>query len=64
MVVVAHALVAPHRAMGGQWSLAAYYKSILMCSILCQFFLRERTRHAMFSFSCFGDIFMPWFHNP
>ena len=25
--------------------LAAYYRSILMCSILCQFFLRECTRH-------------------
>ena len=31
--------------MGGEWSLAAYYRSILMCSVLCQFFLRERTRH-------------------
>ena len=35
----------PVEQMGGQWSLAAYYRSILMCSVLCQFFLRERTRH-------------------
>ena len=45
MVVMAHTLVAPHGAMGGQWSLTAYKMSILMCSVLCQFFLRERTRH-------------------
>ena len=45
VVVPAHSLVAPRGAMGGQWSLAAYYRSILMCSVLCQFFLRERTRH-------------------
>ena len=25
--------------MGCQWSLAAYYRSILMCSVLCPFFL-------------------------
>ena len=38
---------------GSPWSkwlvnghLAAYYWNILMCSVLCQFFLRERTRHA------------------
>ena len=34
--------------MGGQWSLAADYhdhSSILMGSVLCQCFLRERTRH-------------------
>ena len=34
--------------MGSQWSLAAYYRSILMCSVLCQFFLRERTQHVLF----------------
>ena len=45
MVVPAHSLVAPRGAMGGQWSLAAYYRSVLMCSVLCQFVLRERTRH-------------------
>ena len=32
-------------AMVGQCPLAAYYRSILMCSVLCQFFLRELTRH-------------------
>ena len=48
MVVPAHSLVAPRGAMGGQWSLAAYYRSILMCSVLCQFFLRERTRQGTF----------------
>ena len=47
MVVPAHSLVAPPWSMGGQWSLAAYYRSILMCSVLCQFFLRERTRHGI-----------------
>ena len=46
MVVPAHLLVALRVALGGQWSLAAYYRSILMCSALCQLFLRERTRHA------------------
>ena len=40
MVVMTHSLVALHGEMGGQWSLAAYYRSILMCSVLCQFFLR------------------------
>ena len=45
LVVPAHSLVAPRGEMGGQLSLATYYMSILMCSVLCQFFLRERTRH-------------------
>ena len=45
MVVPAHSLVAPRGAMGGQWSLAAYYRRLLMCSVLCLFFLREHTRH-------------------
>ena len=45
MVVLKHSLVAPRGAMGDQWSLPAYYRSILMCSVLCQFVLRERTRH-------------------
>ena len=45
MVVSAHSLVASRGAMGSQWSLAAYYRSILMCSVLCQFFLRECTGH-------------------
>ena len=35
MVVLAHSLV---EQMGGQWSLVAYYRSILMCSVLCQFY--------------------------
>ena len=35
----------PMEQMGGQWSLAAYYRSILICSVLCQFFLRKHTRH-------------------
>ena len=39
----------PHGAMGGQWSLAAYYRSILMCSVLCKLFLRERTGHYLHS---------------
>ena len=46
MRVSAHSLVTPPvEQWAGQWSLAAYYRSILMCSVLCQFFLRERTRH-------------------
>ena len=35
----------PVEQMGNQWSFAAYYRSILMCSVLYPFFLRERTRH-------------------
>ena len=47
MVVPAHLLVAPpvEQWARGQWSLAAYYRNVLMCSVLCQFFLREHTRH-------------------
>ena len=52
MVVPAHSLQwqsswswHPCGEMGGRWSLAAYYMSILMCSVLCQFFLGDRTRH-------------------
>ena len=28
----------PVEQMGSQWSLAPYYRSILMCSVLCRFF--------------------------
>ena len=45
MVVSAHSLVAPRGAMGCQWSLAPYFWYILMCSVVCQFCLTERTRH-------------------
>ena len=31
----------PVEKMGGQWSLAAYHRSILMYSVLCQFYLRS-----------------------
>ena len=37
----------PREAMGGQWSLAAYFNVSL-----CQFFPRERTRHLL----CFYHI--------
>ena len=35
----------PVEQIGSPWSFPAYYRSILICSVLCQFFLRERTRH-------------------
>ena len=54
MVVPAHSLVAPRGAMGGQWSLAAYHRSILICSDLCQFSLSIGSVHDMFGATVSG----------
>ena len=43
MLVPAHSLVA-HRGANRR-SMVIISRSILMCSVLCQFFLRDRTRH-------------------
>ena len=53
MVVVAHALMAPPWSNG---SLAAYYRRMLMCSVLCKFFLRERTRHDIYIYNKYNSI--------
>ena len=41
--------------MGGQLSLATYYRSILMCSVLCQFFFILGSVHDMILMKKFGS---------